>query len=65
MDYDHLILQLGGQRAEDDNLHPVDYLRKIGLTYTKASPNSYQECWHLYGVRNAPDPLPKWFTVGK
>ena len=65
---DHVIYHMcnpcpEGEEVRAVSMHPTEYLASIGLTYERAEPNSFQECWHLFGVTGLPDPKPDWFTI--
>lgn len=33
-------------------------MRKLGITYEHATPQSIADCWWFWGCKNVPDPLP-------
>ena len=64
----HVIYHMGNPAPDAEeraavSMHPARYFSSIGLTFDKAEPNSFQECWHLFGVAGMPTPMPSWFTV--
>lgn len=68
--YRHVIYIMSNPCPDEDELramrmHPDAYFKSIGLEYENAQPNSFQECWHLYGVTGLPDPTPPWFRIAE
>ena len=45
------------------DVHAQIFMKQLGITYERASPQSLGECWWFYGCRNVPDPLPDALTV--
>lgn len=38
--------------------HAQEYMRKLGITYELATPQSIADCWWFWNCKNVPDPLP-------
>ena len=38
--------------------HAQDTIKKLGITYKKAVPQSIGDCWWFFGVENLPGELP-------
>lgn len=47
----------------DTTEHPQKLLRRLGVTYFKAVPQSLGECWWFFNCRSLPDPLPAALQV--
>jgi len=45
--------------------HAQEYMRKLGITYEHATPQSIADCWWFWGCRNVPDPLPAALKILK
>ena len=45
------------------NLHPQDVMKKLGITYTVAVPQSIVGMWQFYGCENVPENLPEFLNV--
>jgi hypothetical protein len=45
--------------------HAQEYMRKLGITYEHATPQSIADCWWFWGCRNVPDPLPAALRILK
>lgn len=56
-----------GRASKDDaelfNGHPQEVLKKLGITYTVAVPQSLYDCWQLWGCENIPEKLPEFLRV--
>ena len=58
-------LYMQGQYYEEDfkNLHPQEVMKKLGITYTVAVPQSIVDMWRFWGCENVPENLPKFLNV--
>lgn len=56
----NLILDLYGLPAGE---HPLRYVRRLGIEYSIAVPQSMADQWHLWNCKNVPEPLPAAFRV--
>jgi hypothetical protein len=45
--------------------HAQEYMRKIGITYEHATPQSIADCWWFWDCSNLPDPLPPALRILK
>ena len=45
------------------NLHPQDVMKKLGITYTVAVPQSIAGMWQFWGCENVPENLPGFLKV--
>lgn len=63
MKYSHVIYNM--DVSNSDTRHPEEVFKSLGIKYDSYQPNSYQECWHLMGVTNMPNPIPPHFTIVK
>ena len=45
------------------NLHPQDVMKKLGITYTVAVPQSIADMWQFWGCENVPENLPEFLCV--
>jgi hypothetical protein len=43
--------------------HPQEVMKRLGITYEIATPQSLVDRWWFWGCRNVPDELPDWLTV--
>jgi hypothetical protein len=43
--------------------HAQEYMRKLGITYELATPQSIADCWWFWNCKNFPDPLPAALRV--
>ena len=42
------------------NLHPQDVMKKLGITYTVAVPQSIADMWQFWGCDTVPENLPNF-----
>jgi hypothetical protein len=54
----HLRLDLYGI-----NEHPQAFMRRVGIAYQYATPQSMGDCWWFWNCENAPDELPPALEV--
>lgn len=52
----HLKLWMSRESNAD---HPLDYMKKLGITFQHATPQSIGEQWWFWNCENIPDVLPK------
>ena len=45
------------------NLHPQDVMKKLGITYTVAVPQSIADMWQFWGCENVPENLHGFLKV--
>lgn len=45
--------------------HAQEYMRKLGITYELATPQSIADCWWFWNCKDVPDPLPAALRVLK
>ena len=45
--------------------HAQTYMKRLGITYDHATPQTMGECWWFWNCRNVPDPLPPELSVLK
>ena len=45
------------------NLHPQDVMKKLGITYTVAVPQSIIDMWQFWGCENVPENLHGFLKV--
>ena len=57
--------QSGNEDPEYTGLHAQEAMKKAGITYEKAVPQTMGDCWDFWNCANIPDNLPKCFTVTK
>ena len=43
----------------DDPRHPVEVMKALGITYTRAEPQPIADQWLFFGCQNVPETLPK------
>ena len=47
------------------NIHAQEYMKKLGITYKKAVPQSLLDGWCFFACENVPEPLPKGLSTLK
>lgn len=45
--------------------HAMEYMRRLGITYEHATPQSMGDCWWFWNCQNAPEPMPDGLSVLK
>lgn len=45
------------------NEHPQDVMKRLGITYQHATPQSIADQWWFWNCENIPDPLPDHLSV--
>ena len=45
------------------NEHPQQTMRRLGITYQIATPQSISDCWWFWNCENVPDTLPEHFDI--
>jgi hypothetical protein len=43
--------------------HPQAILKRLGITYQVAVPQSLLDCWHFWNCENVPDELPACINI--
>ena len=58
-------LYMQEQYYEEDfkNLHAQEVMKKLGITYTVAVPQSIADMWQFWGCENVPDNLHSFLKV--
>ena len=53
------------RRAYDSGAtdHPQEEMKKLGITYQHATPQSISDSWWFWNCENIPDPLPSYLSV--
>lgn len=47
----------------DLQLHPQTLMKRLGITYQHATPQSMADQWWFWNCSNIPDPLPKGLEI--
>ena len=45
------------------NEHPQQTMKRLGITYQHATPQSMGDQWWFWNCENVPDPLPEHFSI--
>ena len=45
------------------NEHPQKTMKRLGITYQHATPQSMADQWWFWNCKNVPDPLPEHFSI--
>jgi len=45
------------------NEHPQQTMKRLGITYQHATPQSIGEQWWFWNCENVPEPLPEHFSI--
>ena len=45
------------------NEHPKETMKRLGITYQHATPQSIADQWWFWNCQNIPDPLPQHFSI--
>lgn len=58
----HLRLHMDGDSFFAENSHPQNIMKKYGITYSHATPQSMGHQWWFWNCENIPDNLPDFFS---
>ena len=47
----------------ESNEHPQATMKRLGITYSHATPQTIGDQWWFWNCENVPDPLPEHFSV--
>lgn len=50
------------QKSCNEQRHPQQVMKNLGITYTHATPQSIADQWWFWDCNNAPAELPKYLT---
>lgn len=56
----HLTLNFYTASYENENRHPLDIMKSLGITYQHKTPQSMGDCWWFWNCENIPDVLPSY-----
>ena len=56
----HLTLNFYTASYENENRHPLDIIKSLGITYQHKTPQSMGDCWWFWNCENIPDVLPSY-----
>ncbi len=57
------VLRYLGETTALEKLHPVEAMRRLGITYTHSTPQSLGEQWWFWNCDNIPAKLPAFLSV--
>jgi hypothetical protein len=50
-------------RECEEQRHPVDVIKALGITYQHSTPQSLGDCWWFWNCENVPEKLPEYLTI--
>ena len=56
----HLTLNFYTASYENENRHPLDIMKSLGITYQHKTPQSMGDCWWFWNCKNIPEVLPSY-----
>ena len=56
----HITLNFYTASYENENRHPLDIMKFLGITYQHKTPQSMGDCWWFWNCENIPDVLPSY-----